>query len=288
MKNKLFAFILALCFIVPGSVIFMACDKDKDPKAPTTIYVGDIEALDDAIDDIAVGGTIILNDNIVTDEVIEVDKNLTIDMNGKTISNTVNISGVDDVEDWSLISVREGAELTLKGNGTLRAKLNDCFALDVQENSKVIIEDGTFIGNRKSLYVHKGEAVINGGTYSVQQVDALSYSVVIDANDDNFIADTANITINGGKFIEYDPANNASQGYFVAEDKVVVSKNNSGTKTHTVTTLDSALSTIGAIEIKSAVGERFVETELDLKEAVANINVTGVKLLEDIEIESPI
>ena len=102
-------------------------------------------------------------------EVLGVAKDTTIDMNGKTIANT-NEVWKDDTNSWSLISARENADLTITGNGTFKAKENDCYAVDVQDSTATVtIENGTFIGNIHAVYVYEGTAYIKGGFYSVQQ-----------------------------------------------------------------------------------------------------------------------
>ena len=49
-----------------------------------------------------------------------------------------------------------GGSLTIKGAGTLQAKENDCFAVDVQDGGTVVIEDGTYVGNVHAVYVYEG------------------------------------------------------------------------------------------------------------------------------------
>ena len=115
------------------------------------------------------GGNIKVDANVDPSEVLVVAKDTTIDMNGKTIANT-NEVWKDDTNSWSLISARENADLTITGNGTFKAKENDCYAVDVQDSTATVtIENGTFIGNIHAVYVYEGTAYIKGGFYSVQQ-----------------------------------------------------------------------------------------------------------------------
>ena len=109
--------------------------------------------------------------NVVEDlnpaEVVVSTANTTLNMGGKTVANTSDLWN-DDTDSWSLVSARVG-ELTIEGNGKFAAKENDCFAVDVQDGAKVVIKDGTFIGNIHAVYVYEGELVVEGGFYSVQQ-----------------------------------------------------------------------------------------------------------------------
>lgn len=176
--------------------------------------VGDIyyTALQDAIDAAQNGATVTLVKDVVTDKVIVVNKKITLNMKGKTLSNTKDLWANDG--NWSLISVREGGDLTITGNGTLQAKKDDCFAVDVQGGANLLIKNGTFVGNIHAVYVFEGTATIDGGTYSVQQ----KYSAekpdefVLNCYDANRANGTAKIIVNGGTFQNFDPMNNQAEG----------------------------------------------------------------------------
>ena len=176
--------------------------------------VGDIyyATLQDAIDAANSGDTVELVKDVVTDKVIVVDEKITLDMNRKTLSNTKDLWANDG--NWSLISVREGGDLTITGNGTFAAKENDCYAVDVQDGAKLVIKDGTFVGNIHAVYVFEGTATIDDGTYSVQQ----KYSAekpdefVLNCYDANRANGTAKIIVNGGTFVNFDPMNNQAEG----------------------------------------------------------------------------
>ncbi len=164
---------------------------------------------------LASGGNVELNDNIVADDTLVAEKNATVDMNEKTLSNT------EDIWDktpnaWSLISARgEDVELVVKGNGTVSAKENDCYAVDVQEGATVVIKNGTFIGNIHAVYVEKGKAIIEGGFYSVQQKypDASKADgFVLNCYDANREAGTASIVVTGGTFVNFNPADCWAEG----------------------------------------------------------------------------
>ena len=161
---------------------------------------------------------------------IKVDgSKVTINANGKTVANTADIWN-EGTGEWSLVSAQGGAALTVKGNGTFKAKENDCFAVDVQDGSTLVIEDGTFIGNVHAVYVLEGTAYIKGGFYSVQQKysDASKADeFVLNCYDDNRKNGTAKIIVTGGTFVNFNPANCQAEGAhtnFVAEGYKVVSE----------------------------------------------------------------
>ena len=164
------------------------------------------------------GGVVALANDLVLDRTLSVPagKEVVIDLNGKTISNTADLWDVPDVhaKNWSLLSVK-GGTLTIKGSGTLQAKENDCYAVDVQDGGTVVIEDGTYVGNIHAVYVQKGTAEIRGGKYSIQQTypeAAKAYGFVLNCYDKNRENGTAKILVSGGEFVKFNPADCVAEG----------------------------------------------------------------------------
>ena len=120
-----------------------------------------------AIEDTQSGGIVTLGADIAITAPVVINKQITLNLNGKTISASSPIWNKDEGR-WSLISVGEGGDLTVTGNGTLQARENDTYAIDVNGGS-CAIENGTFVGNVHAVYVLQGTLVVNGGTFSVQQ-----------------------------------------------------------------------------------------------------------------------
>ena len=164
------------------------------------------------------GGVVALANDLVLDRTLSVPagKEVVIDLNGKTISNTADLWDVpnEDAGNWSLLSVK-GGTLTIKGAGTLQAKENDCYAVDVQNGGTVVIEDGTYVGNIHAVYVQKGTAEIRGGKYSIQQTypdAAKAYGFVLNCYDANRENGTAKILVSGGEFEKFNPADCWAEG----------------------------------------------------------------------------
>lgn len=162
----------------------------------------------------ATGGEATLAADLDLGETVSVaaGKEVTLDLNGKTISNTTDIWNTA-ANDWSLLSVR-GGSLTINGAGTLQAKENDCFAVDVMDGGKVVIEDGTYVGNAHAVYVFEGSVEIKGGKYSIQQPSGLPspYGYVLNCYDANCKNGTAKIMVSGGEFVKFNPADCAAEG----------------------------------------------------------------------------
>lgn len=164
------------------------------------------------------GGVVALANDLVLDRTLSVPagKDVVIDLNGKTISNTADLWDVPNkvANNWSLLSVK-GGTLTIKGAGTLQAKENDCYAVDVQDGGTVVIEDGTYVGNIHAVYVQKGTAEIRGGKYSIQQTypeAAKAYGFVLNCFDENRKNGTAKILVSGGEFVKFNPADCVAEG----------------------------------------------------------------------------
>lgn len=164
------------------------------------------------------GGVVALANDLVLDRTLSVPagKEVVIDLNGKAISNTADLWDVPNkvANNWSLLSVK-GGTLTIKGAGTLQAKENDCYAVDVQDGGTVVIEDGTYVGNIHAVYVQKGTAEIRGGKYSIQQTypeAAKAYGFVLNCYDANRKNGTAKILVSGGEFVKFNPADCAAEG----------------------------------------------------------------------------
>ena len=189
--------------IVP---IFNEPDNDID-----IVNVKNVESLKALF---ATGGEAKLAEDVVLGETVAVEagKEVVLDLNGKTISNTADLWNTA-ANDWSLLSVR-GGSLTIKGAGTLQAKENDCYAVDVMDGGKVVIEDGTYVGNVHAVYVFEGTAEIKGGKYSIQQPSGLPspYGYVLNCYDANRKNGTAKIMVSGGEFVKFNPADCAAEG----------------------------------------------------------------------------
>lgn len=156
-----------------------------------------------------------LEDNIVIESTLVVEREVTLDMNGKTISNEVEVWNVEE-NNWSVISVRAGGNLIVEGNGKIQAKENDCYAIDVMDGGHLVVNSGEFVGNIHAVYVYEGSAEIKGGKYSVQQKysdnPATANEYVLNLEDAHREAGTASIVVTGGTFVEFNPQNCMAEG----------------------------------------------------------------------------
>ena len=209
MKKRLLSAFLAVMMVLTMAPVAFAADTSVDS------YDSLVEAINSASD----GDTITLNGDIDVQRTLVVTKKLTLDLAGHKLYNTKDLWDAPTEKDnnWSLISVRENGDLTITGNGTLDAKKDDCYAVDVQdETAKATLENGTFVGNITTVYVFEGTLVVKDGSYSIKQLNSNGvqnqYGLTINCYDQNYKNGTAKVLITGGTFAHFNPVDNAAEG----------------------------------------------------------------------------
>lgn len=169
-------------------------------------YVAEIgskkyETLADAIRLATKGKTITLLADVEQNTQLTIDKSITLDLNGKTISNTVEIWGKNTN---AILSITKGAKVTITGNGTIDAKENDCYTINVVKGD-LTIENGTFYGNVSVVQVEEGTLSIKGGTFDLHQKWEGSSKYLFNCIDSEFTSGNAKVAISGGTFVGFDP-----------------------------------------------------------------------------------
>lgn len=159
------------------------------------------ETLADAIRLAAKGKTITLLADVEQNAQLTIDKSITLDLNGKTIKNTADIWG-DNAN--AILSITNGAKVTITGNGTIDAKENDCYTINVVKGD-LTIENGTFYGNVSVVQVQEGTLSVKGGTFDLHQKWEGSSKYLINCIDDAYVGGSANVAISGGTFVGFDP-----------------------------------------------------------------------------------
>lgn len=77
------------------------------------------------------------------------------------------------------------------------------------------IYSGYYNGNKVAVYVHEGTAIIYGGVFDIQQLSenvGREHEFVINCYDPNRAAGKARITVYGGTFVEFNPADCWAEG----------------------------------------------------------------------------
>lgn len=210
--------------------------------------------------------------NLTKDEVIS--EPLILD-NGKTLIlnlDQYSITAANDLWNtasgvWSMISVRNGSTLIINSkSGSVVARENDTYTIDVRDGSTLEINGGTYVGNISAVYVAEGKAVINGGSYSIQQLsepeNGNDERFTLNCLDDSYKAGTAVIEVSGGTFRNFDPSNNkaetAQTNFLTAGHKVVAEKVDAKTTNYTVVDLNVIENAIASGAASVTLGENLV------------------------------
>ena len=182
--------------LMPAVIVADKASGESKIKAYSTLA----EAVAAAQD----GQTVRLLADVEQNTQLTIDKSITLDLNGKTIKNTVDIWG-DNTN--AILSIKKGAKVTITGNGTIAAKENDCYTINVV-NGDLTIENGTFVGNLSVVQVQMGSLTINGGAFSLLQkmTDGKGENrYLINCIDSEFTSGNAKVAISGGTFVGFDP-----------------------------------------------------------------------------------
>ena len=138
------------------------------------------------------------------------------------------------------------SNLEVNGEGTIHAEGAYGLWNNSGNGGKIVINGGNIEAQTHAVYAENGVIEINGGTFKLTNADTAerdengNLRFLINCLDKNFKAGTAKIIVKGGKFYEFDPANNVAEGAntnFVAEGYQSVDSIEDGKKVYTVVKL---------------------------------------------------
>lgn len=193
---------------VTGSVNYGVCDE--------FVVAGEASLLD-VIENAAAGSTITLDSDItlVQNDALFITKDLTFNLNGKTIENKTNTTN----HCQTFYVNADGIKVVIKGNGTVKATGEVQYTFPIWVNKgELVIEDGNFTstpgaGGTALVYASTtGKITINGGTFKAGKpsVDMGNEYVALNIKDSDVA--TASIVVKGGKFYKFNPADNKADG----------------------------------------------------------------------------
>ena len=183
---------------VNGTIYFDLQDAENAAKdSDTIVLLRDIE----------------LNDKVTFYNAADA-RTVTLDMNGKTITLKADWPSTTSP---SAFWVCDG--LTITGNGTINAApAGEAWAYAIVVGHRtagttdgyvgtLVIENGTFYSDNASVVsVTNGSVTINGGTFEA------AGDMDLNCIDDMYNAGKASITVYGGTFVGFNPADNAAEG----------------------------------------------------------------------------
>lgn len=163
----------------------------------------------------------------------------------KLNGHNVEITGNTSQTRSGLYLNRYSSSLEINGEGTLRCA-NNYGLWNNSETGKIVINGGNVEAETHAVYAQTGVIEINGGSFKLTNADTAdrdengNLRFLINCLDANYKSGKANIIVKGGKFYEFDPANNASEGAgtnYVAEGYQSTMSMEDGKKVYTVTKL---------------------------------------------------
>ena len=194
---------------VPETLCAEGCNPVENPDGThgvsgSVAQVGfkAFNTLQAAIDAAQDGQTVTLLADVEQNTQLTIGKSITLDLNGKTIKNTQDIWG-DNAN--AILSITNGAKVTITGNGTMDAKENDCYTINVKKGD-LTIENGTFYGNVSVVQVEEGTLSVKGGTFDLHQKWEGSSKYLFNCIDGAYADGSANVAISGGTFVGFDPS----------------------------------------------------------------------------------
>ena len=284
MKRKLLSVFLSLAMVLTMMPVFaMAEDTSlgggtKGADSGSNVEASGInsyDALVKAISGAEDGATITLAGDIDVTKTIRVEnKTITLNLAGHRLYNSEDIWNDND---WSLISVRGTADLTISGEGELQAKVNDCYGVDVYDKTATVtIKKANVIGNVHAVYVVEGTANIEGGNYSVQQKypdPNKADEFVLNLYDESRENGIAKMVVTGGTFENFNPANCKAEGTGTNFCAIGYTTENSGSKYTVVEGTNTAVANAGVNynTVSNAIG------------SYTHVNKMVVTLLSDIK-----
>lgn len=180
------------------------------------------------------GGNLNITSDIVANSLTDtadarviVKKPTTLNLNNKKIISPDNMG--NNSTNFCALYVEADTTINATENGGINTGTNGGYGINVNKGASLTINGGYYYGGGTAIQVQKGTLVINGGTFAVEPYSSpvYGYKFLLNCLDENYKNGTAKIIVKGGTFVNFDPANSASEnpkGNFVAEGYKVVSE----------------------------------------------------------------
>ena len=229
------------------------------------------------------GGVVTLNKDVVLSSTLALANDLVLDLNGHNI--TIN-NDSDELGEGDGIIVTEGT-LTIKGEGTVTANTRAIWARG-NGGAVINIEGGNYVGATKGytceVIYASGNGIINiyGGTFEAVTEDNVSFAApqyaVLNLHGNG--ATGCNITVYGGSFKNFNPADNISENPkkdFCAEGYVSVANGEwfdviKGAIASDVNTLTSALNNEDIVIVETAIDNGSNVINIQNNDVILNMN----------------
>lgn len=181
-----------------------------------TWYVDDAANFETALNN---ADKVVLTANIDLKSDVAVSHSAELNLNTHSIANIVDIWKNSN----AVVNV-DNCTLSISGNGSVKAKAEDCYTFNVKNGGKLVINGGDFVGNVSVIQVDEGIAEVYGGNFSLAQTwpgtGPCGCDYMINMIDANYKAGKAKAVVKGGTFVGFNPGDCVAEGAhtdFVAE-----------------------------------------------------------------------
>ncbi len=181
-----------------------------------TWYVDDAANFETALNN---ADKVVLTADIDLKSGVAVSHSAELNLNKHSIANIVDIWKNSN----AVVNV-DNCTLSISGNGSVKAKAEDCYTFNVKNGGKLVINGGDFVGNVSVIQVEEGVAEVYGGNFSLAQTwpgtGPCGCDYMINMIDANYKAGKAKAVVKGGTFVGFNPGDCVAEGAhtdFVAE-----------------------------------------------------------------------
>lgn len=181
-----------------------------------TWYVDDAANFETALNN---ADKVVLTADIDLKSGVAVSHSAELNLNKHSIANIVDIWKNSN----AVVNV-DNCTLSISGNGSVKAKAEDCYTFNVKNGGKLVINGGDFVGNVSVIQVDEGVAEVYGGNFSLAQTwpgtGPCGCDYMINMIDANYKAGKAKAVVKGGTFVGFNPGDCVAEGAhtdFVAE-----------------------------------------------------------------------
>lgn len=228
MRRKLLSVALCVCMMFTMVPFAFAANTTVDSY----------QALQTALKSASNGDTITLSNDIIftptqgqsghLNPQICIGESVTLNLNNHKIAYDSNCMSTSYTGTPTLLSIMNGATVTIIGNGTIDAELgnNGSYAINVTDDSQLIIENGNFYGAPTAVQIQKGSFIAYNGNFNLArtisniQNSATAYAkYIVNCIDAAFKDGTAKVQLIGGTY--YIPSGynvtESNGSYFISE-----------------------------------------------------------------------
>lgn len=138
----------------------------------------------------------------------------------------------DNDNNFVALVVDADTTINASANGGIDTGTNGGYGINVRNGATLTINGGNYYGGGTTVQVQKGTLIINDGFFACEPYSDPTYGseYLINCIDSAYKDGTAKITVKGGTFVNFNPANCKAEGAgtnFVADGYKVVSETQS-------------------------------------------------------------